>query len=308
MVVSISKQEETRNNILLNCATITYHYGMWRASKKLPQVVQEASEKHGASKSMIRANASLISSKKLDEIDAIGREGREIIKSYSAPWIEGARIIFCDAIDPCEAKVAAVIERYTQAVKDWLPLFPQEREEAKGLLAGLWRLEDYPREDQIAKKFYIECELIPIPDPNDWRLTKIKSNLDDRKRRYEEFMDKHLKATTGAALGRIREEVQRLVYRLSGLDNKGNPTATGRIIIHDDLIPSIEAMLDLIPLINVCGDEKVTEFALEVREKLLCFDSDFLRESDQAQHCVKVEAQALIERIDDEYAHLGEYL
>lgn len=311
MKMTASTTSKTKD-LIFNASLLSFHAGMWNARKKLPQVIRETAENHKADADMLGASKKLLRSKKLTEIRQTIVAARDIYHRYTSPWLDGSRIILGSTLDKCEQEINEKIEIFRYQVESWLPLYLDEVTEAQQSLGSLFDSNDYPTVERLKEKFYIEVTPSPLPNPDDWRLNNITTNqMSIAKQRYEKMFERQIGGVINSVLERMKKQVQKTFFRLSGLDNDGNKTETGRVIIYDDMVEKIEDMLDLLPMLNVIDDPRIQEFSVEIRRKLCTFQPDQLRSDESYQELVRQDAKKIVEEIDEyasEFSHMECYI
>ena len=114
------------------------------------------------------------------------------------------------------------------------------------------------------------------------------------KRDIERQIEERLHDAVGDLYRRLGEAVERVSERLRE-DDKGKP-----LVFRDSMIGNIRELVDIVPRLNIFGDETLAQLCGQVKEKIAGVEPDALRPSKSfdpaARARVKREADALKER------------
>lgn len=224
---------------------VSLSISQWSARKLDKRETEEVARRHGTATEVARVNKSLLPfAGPLDAIHKKTGEIRNMFYSMSLPWRHGVQIIKADAYMPFVTTMRREIATWRQLVDTFVQQYPQLREDAKLLLNGLYREEDYPDPSRIAGMFAIDVAFSPVPDAEDWRV----SLGDDEIERLRSEITDQVQAASGHAMReawrRIYEVVERTHERLKHPDN----------IFRDSLVENAADLCRVLPGLNITDD------------------------------------------------------
>ena len=161
-------------------------------------------------------------------------------------------------------------------------------------LGKLFRIEDYPSKEALQGKFGIRYRITPVPDADHF-MAKLASDDTDRvKRDIEHQVEERLHDAVGDLYRRLGEAVERVSERLQE-DGEGKP-----LVFRDSMIENIRGLVDVVPRLNIFGDDRLARLCEQVKEKIAGVEPDALRPSRSfdpaARARVKRDADALTEQ------------
>ena len=161
-------------------------------------------------------------------------------------------------------------------------------------LGKLFRIEDYPSKEALQGKFGIRYRITPVPDADHF-IAKLASDDTDRvKRDIEHQIEERLHDAVGDLYRRLGEAVERVGERLNE-DDEGKP-----LVFRDSMIENIRGLVDVVPRLNIFGDDTLARLCEQVKDKIAGVEPDSLRPSrafdPAARARVKRDADALMEQ------------
>ncbi len=132
-------------------------------------------------------------------------------------------------------------------------------------------------------------------------MAKLASDDTDRvKRDIENQVEERLHGAVGDLYRRLGDAVERVSERLRE-DGEGKP-----LVFRDSMIGNIRDLVDIVPRLNIFGDDELARLCGQVKEKIAGVEPDALRPSKSfdpvARARVKRDADALAERFAGYFA------
>ena len=161
-------------------------------------------------------------------------------------------------------------------------------------LGKLFRIEDYPSKEALQGKFAIRYRITPVPDADHF-IAKLATDDTDRvKRDIEQQTEERLHDAVGELYRRLGESVERVSERLQE-DENGKP-----LVFRDTMIANIRNLVDIVPRLNIFGDDDLARLCEQVKDKIASVEPDSLRPSKTfdpvARARVKHDADELMEK------------
>ena len=119
-------------------------------------------------------------------------------------------------------------------------------------------------------------------------------HVDRVKRDIEQQIEERLHGAVGDLYHRFGEAVERVSERLQEDDN-GKP-----LVFRDSMIENIRELVDVVPRLNIFGDDELARLCEQVKDKIASVDPETLRPSRSfdpvARTRMKHDADALLEK------------
>ena len=245
-----------------------YTRSAWGAKKNEKEVEREAEQKHGTKKGMVKATKFLLPEEALEEGNRAANEARAFLYEQTLPYDDkGWRLVTTKNYFDFTGKMQAKISAIENADKKFLAEYSRYRDQAKIDLNGLFKEEDYPTVEQIAKKFSATCRTIPLPDASNYP-GDMQSIIDD--------LSKDLAEREREVTDNAMHDVWNRLYKVveSASDALSDPDKTFR----DTLITNIQDVCELLPRLNLTDDPDLERLRQEVQTKLTNINPEDLRQ------------------------------
>lgn len=157
---------------------VTLNIKGWSANKKDKKATAEVHSNHNATDAGI-FRKHLIDPKALKNVVAAASEARSSHYANTLPWGDnGYRILTSAGYDHYARQMRILKEAYMFQVDNFLRDYPNQIENAKTNLNGLFDISEYPEIDVLRAKFSLKTQIMPLPDANDFRITLAQEDLD----------------------------------------------------------------------------------------------------------------------------------
>jgi hypothetical protein len=263
----------------------------WQARKYDRKVSIEVVEKHSASADAGRFNKHLLpgAAASYDYVHKKGRELRSFYYEQTLPWSkDGQRVLPASNYEAFSDGLRKLRHEYDRATETFLRDYPTLKEDARALLGSMFNEMDYPMASEMRWKFGVETEIMQLPTADDFRVAlsdnevaRIRQDIERRLRREMEGANRDL-------WNRLRSAVDNMEVRLSKPDGK----------FHDTLVGNIEDLVDLIPRLNVMGDENLESIRIKCQQSLTAHSPQELRDNSIARGQVAAQAAEIATMMD----------
>ena len=181
----------------------------------------------------------------------------------SLPWDDkGARLLtvanyehYTELMDALRERVVRQRARFIEDYDDYI-------DQARLDLGKLFRIEDYPSKEDLQGKFAIRYCITPVPDADHFIAQLASDDTERVKRDIERHVEEQLHGAVGDLYRRIGEAVERVSERLRE-DDDGKP-----LVFRDTMISNIRDLVDVVPRLNIFGDETLARLCEQVKEKI----------------------------------------
>jgi len=262
----------------------------WSARKSDKKATKEIRERYGRAADVGGRYSKVLVA--LDEVKIITRTAqaaREYHYQQTLPWCHGgARILPAANYLPYMAGIRKQREKYMRTVKSFCLKYPILVEKAQKRLGKLFREDDYPPESEIASRFGMDLLISPLPDGDDFRVAIRPEDANRIRREIEDRTTTACTEAVSALWGRLRKPIANLHERIS------DPEA----VFQDSLTKNVEAILALIPKLNITNDPRLEAVRKDAVQTLTLAGTRTLRANQGIRQTVAGNAAAIIARID----------
>jgi hypothetical protein len=289
------KKDGVRNRAML--VNLSVH--QWLASATDHQITAEISQSHGVASDMGKYQKNLLSKTALARLRTAGGKLRSNHNRLTLPWDEwGTRILSAKAWTEYNATMRQGIDEFEQIFREELEdagpsgksKYEEAKDEARRLLNGAFREEDYPSIQRLKAKFGARITVRPIPAADHFLLDLGDDATAQVRREIEADANDKVGVAMKGLFERLHGVVSKFVVAL-----KAEKTDA----IRKTLFSSIETVLAALPVLNVTGDPALEAFSAEIRTLVAGMDAKELRESEQLRDSVLVKADAILAKMND---------
>ena len=250
---------------------------------------------HDASSSVGRYHKRLLPKAALAALNATMSEARTQHDAQSLPWDDkGSRLLTVANYEQYTGIMDALRERLVRQRARFIEDFDDYVEQARIDLGKLFRIGDYPSKDQLRDRFAIRYRITPVPDADHFIARLASDDTDRVKRDIELHIEEQIHDAVGDLYRRLAEAVERVSERLNE-DGDGKP-----LVFRDTMISNIRDLVDVVPRLNIFGDQRLARLCEQVKERIAGVEPDSLRPSRSfdpaARDRVKRDADDLMEQ------------
>jgi hypothetical protein len=215
---------------------------------------------------------------------------RQYFYKITLPWTdEGYRLLPANLYFDLTARMREFEAQFEQGVEAFLAVYPQYIEQVRPELNGLFREEDYPKAEQLRRKFGVKLEVLPIPTGNDFRVQMSAEEQARVAREIDSNVRQSLVRGTEDLWSRLRDVISHMVDRLNEPESR----------FHATLVTNILDLVELLPRLNVTGDPELNRFAEEARQKLCTYTAHDLKKHELLRVATAAEAAEIVTRMDE---------
>lgn len=271
-------------NLSENAMLVNLSIGNWTARKYDKAVSEHVRFEYETTEDAGRYNKLLVSKTAVKKVQAVVSQAYIYNYQNTLPWGDtGERILPAKNYWKYMEGMREIKKNWEAATEEFLQAYPTLVEEAKDRLKDMFRYEDYPTVGQLRDKFYFRVDVIPAPDPKDFRV--VLSETETEKLKAE--MEARLKETTNAAMKdlwvRLHTAVNKMAVKLADPEE----------VFHKSLVGNIVEVVELLPRLNVTDDPELEAKRREVEQKLCNLDPQTLRDDKKLRSDVAAEAKRI---------------
>ncbi len=267
------------------------HISIWTAVKHDRKVSRDVADQHGAHQSAGRYNKQLLrGADKLDDLRTLAGQIRQHFYKITLPWSdEGFRLLPSNFYFDLMEKMREFETSFEQGIENFLAVYPQYIDQVRPELNGLFREEDYPSAEKLRTKFGVKLEILPIPSGTDFRVQMSAEEQARVSREIDASVRESLTRGTDDLWRRLREVVSHMVDRLNEPESR----------FHASLVTNIFDLVEILPRLNVNGDEDLNRFAEQVKQRLCNHSAQDLKKHDLFRVATAADAANLVAQMND---------
>ena len=288
------------------------HISVWTAVKHDRKVSREVADQHGAHQGAGRYNKQLLhGAGKLEELRALAGQIRQHFYKVTLPWSdEGFRLLPANFYFDLMARMREFAASFDAEVDAFLRVYPQYVDQVRPELNGLFREEDYPSPEKLRAKFGVKLEVLPIPTGADFRVQMSAEEQARISREIDTSVRESLMRGNEDLWKRMREVVAHMVDRLNEPESR----------FHGSLVTNVLDLVEILPRLNVSGDQDLNRFAEQIRQRLCNHSAQELKKHDLLRVTTAADAANIVAEMDgvlldresasaDEiFAHMSAYM
>ncbi|MCY3767966.1 MAG: hypothetical protein OXG56_01155 [Gammaproteobacteria bacterium] len=256
---------------------------------------------HDASTSAGRYNKCLLPKAAFAALTAAMSRARTLHYANTLPWDDaGSRLLTVDNYEHYTELLDAMAERVVRERTRFIQDYDENVEQARSDLGKLFCIGDYPAREDLRDRFTLHYRILPVPDADHF-MAKLATDETDRvKRDLERQVREQLNGAVGDLYRHLGEAVEHVCERLKE-DEHGKPR-----VFRDSLIGNLRDLVEVVPRLNLFGDDDLARLCGQVKERTANVDPDTLRPSrtfdPEVRRQVKRDAKALKEQFAGYFA------
>lgn len=175
------------------------------------------------------------------------------------PWEDrGARLLGAAGVMGYMQEFRARRDEINAALEAFYAVYPVEQAKAQIRLGDLFNPKHYPSVGDIRQKFGVAIHTSPLPNSDDLRNFKGFTTEE-----VQEAIDSHETALKDRMLGAVQDMVTKLREPLEAMATRlADPDA----VFRDTLVGNVATVLELMPALNILGDERIDALCAEARK------------------------------------------
>ena len=261
-------------NLTHDAMLVSLRINAWSGRLHDRQASRHVAIHHDASASAGRYNKRLLPKAAFAALTATMSQARTTHYENTLPWDDqGSRLLtvanyerYTELLDALGERVARARTRFIEDYDDYI-------DQARLDLGRLFRIEDYPSKEALRDRFSIAYRIVPVPDADHFMAQLAASDTERVRRDIERRIEERLHGAVGDLYRRLGEAVEHVSERLRE-DGEGKP-----LVFRDSLIENIRSLVDVVPRLNIFGDDELARLCEQVKDRISVVEPDTLRPS-----------------------------
>lgn len=277
---------------LSTCAMqVGFAFGCPRQQRQLKNEESRIESENNAQPGTVKASGYYFKHGKIDGLDPLKvfqRKMRKALEHYARyPYLPGTRILPAAVVEPF-LKVKAEFDAQVDTVwMNWADeVYPEWSENAPDRMGKLYDKTDFPSLADCKARFRNDIRIVPIGEVEQvQRISLLAPDITALV--TQSAADAHLAAVRNTAAKNFNDvmgPIQNIVKVLS--NDKGR--------LFDSMIENLVSIVDMVPALNITGDQHLIDLAAQAKERLCNISVDDLRESGALRAKTLASAQTII--------------
>lgn len=287
----------TSGTLASRAMLVSLSISQWSGRRLDREITDEVNQSHQAAADAGRYNKLLLPKEALAPIVSIVGETRTEFLKRTLPWIDnGGRIMAADAYMAHMSWINAQKRKFEAAVNSFLQDYPGHVQAAAARLNGMFKPDDYPDVDVLRGKFAMECNVLPVPTGEDFRVSMSEAQAEQIRADIERQVTEATATAVKDVYRRIAEVTGRMVDRLNAYKPARKKGERSEGVFRDSLVENVRDLISILPALNITGDPQLDAMAQKM-QPLAEHDAKVLRENENVRKDVAAEAQSILEQV-----------
>jgi len=287
----------TPNYNISTCAMLAeFNASVWTARKLDKGATDEiVSSKNAQAKDAARVNKSLLAGRnELETIQSMVNRARTYVYDNTLPWSDsGLRLLPTTNFMAFAEKMSQFEEEFERLVAEFLNIYPTLITAQAMALGDMFKRDEYPTANEIARKFSFRLNYMPVPTAGDFRVDVGNEAQAELKAKLEELAAERVDAAMADIRRRLGEHLKRMSDRLT-TDYVGGEAKHRRF--HDTVVVLAIEMCDMTRALNVTGDKELETARSELSELLVGITPQELRKNEYVRQDTKKAVDAILNK------------
>jgi hypothetical protein len=274
-------------SITTKAMVLNLNIGLWQGYRLDKEASRKVTDEANADGDAARVNKHLIPKSSLQPIQAAASAIRTHFYDRTMPWKDNGdrlltRAMYMDFIQTHEdlaAQFDTAVDKFLK--RDYLAAVDQ----ASFRMGNLFDPGDYPRVEDLRRKFYVNLDIDVVTEADDFRVQMDQAEINDIRKQMEQALEQRIARAMQDVWGRLLDVVEKFRVKMADTD----------AIFRNSLISNMEELVELLPGMNVLDDPDLESMRLAVKTKLAGLDPEVLRKDDNLRSTAAREAAEIMD-------------
>lgn len=260
-------------------------------------VSNDVAQRNNSDPALGRYYKRLLTSPSLKDFEYNELQAREYNKNVTVPFADGHfRMLpnanffsWRDKISEFSDKAANFASKFAYEELD------QAVADAQTNLGSLFDVGNYPKADDVFRKFAFESTVMPLPNNSNWVVDKLNSAQIELEEIYQRQLTDSLVAAKEDVLRRIHSSLTPIVERFSQPDKRFKRT----------IIENVANLVDLLPSLNITNDPELNKLTEELSLKVASINAQKVRDDVNLRKIVSDDANRIVADTENILKNMG---
>ena len=246
--------------------------GKWSGRKSDKAVAAEVAVAKNAKIDVVSVGKKVVPSEALAKLNKLSNEAKKFHKFHTVPWgEEGKRLLPVSKYDWYKQEMDDFSIQFEDLKIQFIKDYEYWKQKAEAGMGELYRESDYPQRDAIERMTFFEWNVSAVPTSKHLVMQLGQRQINEIKEKMEKGNAKRLQKVSVDLYTRIGEAVK-LVRSKLVTDEDGKAA-----IIRQSVLDGLSNVVDVVPELNVMGDDELSKLCEEVREMIADINAKELR-------------------------------
>jgi hypothetical protein len=259
---------------------------MWEGQKLDRIASQELTTSKRSASDAARVNKHLVDKRWLQPMISARSAIRNHHIAMTMPWKDnGDRLLPRQLYLKFIEEHSALVREFEKQKQEFLDVgYPTAREQAEFRMGELLNEDDYPRVEDLRRRFYVKLVIDAVTEVKDFRVTM----SDDAKATIQAQMEANMAQRINVAMGEVWQRLGKTLGHFAAkMQDKD-------AIFRDSTIENLREIVDLLPGFNILNDAKLAEIGDEIKTSIYGIEADDLRKNPKTRTAIGGEAARIL--------------
>lgn len=273
-------------SITSEAMTINLVIGTWAGYKLDKAQSAKVTDDAGAQPDSARVNKHLVAKEDLAKINSAGGAVRNHFYARTLPWKDnGDRLLPRKAYTRFVEEHAALRATFEAEVTDFVErVYPNVIDRASFRMGEMFDNTDYPHPAELARRFYITCDIDAVSTAGDFRVTMDQDELESIQGGIEARVADRMAKAAAEPWTRLMAALTRFQTRLTSEGGQ----------LREAMVASLSELAETIPDLNFTSDPNIDSLCARIGLMVKGVDAKTLRKDDVARTAVSSEAARIM--------------
>jgi hypothetical protein len=305
LVVNNTESNVEVSTIATSACLIDVNISLWAGRKRDKTTTAEvAAMKNAQSDKAASVIKNLLSDDAdLAKIKAYAQDMRMYVQKNTLSWNDaGTRLLPTGLIFDVTTELDARIYQFDLLVQKFLAAYPVKISAAAFKLGSMFKREEFPTADQIARKFSARFVISPVPTSGDFRIDVQNDTAEYLRKHYEKASNDRITSMLREPWERVYEQLTHIQERM-GAALEHDPDAEGTDKrrapkLYQSLVDNALDLAHALDKLNVANDPQLADCAARIRRLFDGVSMDKVRANKTRQADIKKEVDEMLSVFD----------
>lgn len=287
------------NLLATRALLVSLSISSWSARKHDRSATDQIHQANQADSDAGRYNKLLLPKDALKDIQSIVNATRTDFIERTLPWAnDGMRIMSATGYLAHVEWFRKQQTAFDKAVNEFVQNYERHVAAREKALGALFNPHDYPTQAEIKRRFCMTMTNWPVPSSDDFRVNISDTQADQIRQEIEASVKSATDNAVRDVYRRVSDVLERMVERLNAYKPATKKGERPEGVFRDSLVENVKDLINILPSLNITGDEKLAAMANQLRP-LTSYEPSTLRQNTQARTETAQAAQAVLDSVKD---------
>lgn len=287
---------EQLKDITERAILVSVKISQWGGSRKDVDATMAIATAMGNNQEDARVIKDLIPRKHRQGIKTAEGKVRQVVHYYTLPWTDdGFRVLPCEMYGDFHMKFMEAKMDWDKAVQEFVEEIPAIYAEAPKRLGKMFKANEMPSQQEVARKFQCMLRHKPIPKGEDYRITMSEQVMSTIRQEAEDAVVQASKNATLNCYLRLQGVIEQLI---DGLERQGVKKDGGKRaqFFKRSTVDAVTNLVCIMDGLNVNDDPELTQIISEVRDMTI-WTTEMIKDDDRLRDRLVRDAKNIKDKV-----------